>query len=725
MKVSYAMVWNGLVADMIDGVVRWAHGTPAGGIAVSDGVQWTHTDLAGRFWLTATTRPVWICRPAEASCDRWWQHLDGARQAEFVLIRRSRPITAIAHLSDTHVSVLDGDRGEAVELANRFGDGTDCAHGLSQALTAAYRAGAELAVVTGDLTDHGTRAEFEMFERVVAAAPIPVETIPGNHDHYGHRHAPDGRDHPAGGGFLGAATTWRYEQGRGPRWWAADIGGFHLLALDWFSYQCDIDRAHQRAFIRTDLASRHPARPVIVLSHDVPADELLELIALYAGPSTGVTVLSGHWHASVDRECNGVRYIAAPPTSFGGLDWSPPGWHLLTANHSRHLQRSIQSTCPGGDSTPPARTALWSAPAGHSQHGANLVRLDDQHLAVPTTRGSRGHLTIIDTGTGRATTSVALDGDAITSLTRAANGCVLAQTLSGTLSCIDPTSGALRWQYAMPRPTHQRLRNPPILTNDGTIVAGTLDHLVALSVDTGQPLWATTELGPVDTLMTYGQGLHHGDQVVIPFGGPYRGLTALDARDGSVIWTQTTSAVPSSSLTPIPGTDDALLVRTGAQLLERIDLISGAAVWTADVPGGFTTTSPIHTSTAVALITGDGRVHRLDPATGVPIADPTRAADNGAGWAPYRSGGPGIAATPLLTPNGIVVSTVTGAVWILDPTTPRQELVSAPFGQVTTAPAQTGNNQLAILTTDAQLHIIALPAEPIPAPVAATQGIHQ
>lgn len=713
------------MADMIDGVVRWAHGLPAGGVAVSDGVQWTHTDTAGRFRLAATTRPVWIRRPGEASCDQWWQRVDGSRCAEFVLTRRSWQITAMAHISDTHLSALDGERGEAVELANRFGDGTNCARGLIEALAAAAQAGAQLAVVTGDLTDHGTPAEFELFDRVVAESPIPVETIPGNHDHYGHRHHPHGRDQAVGAGFLGTATTWRYEQSRGPRWWSADIGGFHLLALDWFSYQCDIDRAAQQAFIRTDLGSRHPHGPVIVLSHDVPAGEVLDLITLYTDPPTTITVLSGHWHASVDRETAGVHYVAAPPTSFGGLDWSPPGWHLLTADQSGRLHRSVQAAHPGDQPTRTAPSVLWSAPAGHSQHGANLLWLDDQHLAVPTTHGSRGHLAIVDIGTGRGAGGVALDGDAITSLTLATEGCVLAQTFSGELSCLDPASGSVRWQYTIPGSTHQRLRTPPILTSDGTVIAGTVDHLVSLSIDSGQPHWVTTELGPVDTLMTYGQGLHHGDRVVIPFGGPYRGLTALDVRDGTVIWTQTAPAAPSSSLISIPGTNDALLVRTAAQTIERIHLVTGEIVWTARISGGFTTTAPVRTPEAVVLITGDGWVHRLDLATGAPLADVTRLADDGSGWAPYRSTGTGVAATPLLTHTGIVLTTVTGDVWVVDPTGPRQELVATLSGKITTDPALSGNNQLAILTTDAQLHTIALPAAPIPPAAAATRGDHQ
>jgi 3',5'-cyclic AMP phosphodiesterase CpdA len=75
---------------------------------------------------------------------------------------------------------------------------------LRRALAAAATGRANLAVITGDLTDHGTLAEFQLFTEVIVAAPLPVEVLPGNHDHCGHRYEPDRDDAPRGGGSLAA-----------------------------------------------------------------------------------------------------------------------------------------------------------------------------------------------------------------------------------------------------------------------------------------------------------------------------------------------------------------------------------------------------------------------------------------------------------------------------------------------------------------------------------------
>lgn len=99
----------------------------------------------------------------------------------------------IAHLSDLHM--LEGrPRGRSVlELGMRFAAfgqalGARARMGrLAAALRAAQDAGAEHLVVTGDLTEVGTPAQFETLAEVLADAridPDRVTLVPGNHDAY-------------------------------------------------------------------------------------------------------------------------------------------------------------------------------------------------------------------------------------------------------------------------------------------------------------------------------------------------------------------------------------------------------------------------------------------------------------------------------------------------------------------------------------------------------------
>ena len=76
----------------------------------------------------------------------------------------------LAHLSDTHVRA-----GPLADEPTRGG----------------YRALARLmaldpqpdcVLITGDLADHGERAEYEVARDMLATVDIPVHVIPGNHD---------------------------------------------------------------------------------------------------------------------------------------------------------------------------------------------------------------------------------------------------------------------------------------------------------------------------------------------------------------------------------------------------------------------------------------------------------------------------------------------------------------------------------------------------------------
>jgi 3',5'-cyclic-AMP phosphodiesterase len=72
----------------------------------------------------------------------------------------------IAHVSDIHI----GRRPEAVERIERV---MRYLHGLRRPVDAV--------LVTGDLADHGTEAEYEGV-RAALSSPLPVLLCPGNHD---------------------------------------------------------------------------------------------------------------------------------------------------------------------------------------------------------------------------------------------------------------------------------------------------------------------------------------------------------------------------------------------------------------------------------------------------------------------------------------------------------------------------------------------------------------
>jgi 3',5'-cyclic-AMP phosphodiesterase len=76
----------------------------------------------------------------------------------------------LAQLSDPHIEVGPGDRGSAQALA------------AAVAAVLALRPLPDAVVVTGDIANDGAAAEYERAHELLAALPMPVHVLPGNHD---------------------------------------------------------------------------------------------------------------------------------------------------------------------------------------------------------------------------------------------------------------------------------------------------------------------------------------------------------------------------------------------------------------------------------------------------------------------------------------------------------------------------------------------------------------
>ena len=77
----------------------------------------------------------------------------------------SGPVVTLAHVSDLH---LDGGSRAAAR-----------AHRVVSLLAAAA---ADVVLVSGDVADHGTPAEYDEARALLARLPQPVAVLPGNHD---------------------------------------------------------------------------------------------------------------------------------------------------------------------------------------------------------------------------------------------------------------------------------------------------------------------------------------------------------------------------------------------------------------------------------------------------------------------------------------------------------------------------------------------------------------
>lgn len=98
-------------------------------------------------------------------------------------------IRRIAHLSDIHALEPAKSHGLGVRFVSigRALDAEERRRKLERALEAAKRSGADHYVLSGDLTELGTEAQFEAFAATMLGSgidPEDVTLVPGNHDAY-------------------------------------------------------------------------------------------------------------------------------------------------------------------------------------------------------------------------------------------------------------------------------------------------------------------------------------------------------------------------------------------------------------------------------------------------------------------------------------------------------------------------------------------------------------
>ncbi|WP_052850540.1 metallophosphoesterase [Streptomyces avicenniae] len=193
-------------------------------------------------------------------------------------------------------------------------------------------------LVTGDIADHGTEAEYEEAARILDA-PFPVLTCPGNHDaRPAYRKA-----------LLGEAPATE------PVNRAHHIGGTAVLMCDSTIPGRDEGRLDARTLRWIDTTLRELPedtraliafhQPPVELHHPLPDSAMLEqpgdLAALLAAHPRVAAVLTGHAHTAAASTFAGLPLVVGPAVTWTlRLPWEgdrpadrdqPPGlaYHVL------------------------------------------------------------------------------------------------------------------------------------------------------------------------------------------------------------------------------------------------------------------------------------------------------------------------------------------------------------------------------------------------------------
>ena len=319
------------------------------GAAVSDQHAIATTGKDGRYTLTlaAASHLVYVSLP-----DGWspsgpfWKSVDAT--IDFALTRRPAAAKSLTflHASDTHLDAASLPRLKR----------------LREIVTAKRP---DFVVVTGDMVrdalrvgEEQARPLFELVARELAPFPVPVFTVPGNHDIFGIERTLSkvSKDHPMYGRAM-------YRRHLGPDYYSFTWGGLRFLGLnsvdnDDMSYYGHLDR-EQLDWVKKDLAAAPAGMPVVTFNHiplatsvegllglmeDSPAPSVItiggrgqfrhvvsnldELLAALAGHRLEIA-LGGHMHASerlaFDTTAGRVRFhqtgAVVGPSDAAGLSF--------------------------------------------------------------------------------------------------------------------------------------------------------------------------------------------------------------------------------------------------------------------------------------------------------------------------------------------------------------------------------------------------------------------
>jgi hypothetical protein len=249
----------GVVFEDTNGNGRRDAGEPGlPGVVVSDQHAVVVTDKDGRYALeigTAKEAAVFVSVPdGYAASGRFWQPIGNA---DFGLVRLpENPAHACTflHASDTHLNA------ESLPRIRRLRE-----------IVSEQRP--DFVLLTGDLVrdslrvgEEVARPLFEMVASELAAFPVPVFAVPGNHDTFGIERnlSHVSADHP----LFGRAM---YRHYLGPDYYSFSRCGVHFLGLnsvdyDDTGYYGHLDRA-QLDWVGRDLAQVPATTPIVTFNH--------------------------------------------------------------------------------------------------------------------------------------------------------------------------------------------------------------------------------------------------------------------------------------------------------------------------------------------------------------------------------------------------------------------------------------------------------------------------
>lgn len=437
----------------------------------------------------------------------------------------------------------------------------------------------DFTIITGDVTDHGTKEQYQQYNEDILNFTNHIYTTPGNHD-----------------------IRWWNTNGKndfkekiGPLYQSFDYQGIHFVLLDTtvtFELEGKLNKS-QSKWLQEDLAKIPKEMPVIFFGHhpfrignDVTArDELLKIAKDY----NLIGYLSGHMH-NYDYHCeNGIpiinincikdnpnqEYLTILFTSrkyylyqHKAIDSSKELWLSKQMNNIRKVDFDIKSINVLQEGNVEVQVLIKNAPDGVSMITA---RIDNY--------GPYTALSKISEKIWEGTIDISLYQPTIPNgkhfvgveLTDCCNGLWTKYAnyqWEGSLFKTD-------WIYE----TDDLIQSSPTYF-ESKVYSGSSDHnLYCLNEANGKLLWKYTTN---DAIISKPVIYHHHPSPVVIFGSHDKNLYALDAKTGKLVWSfATKGSVISDPLVH----EEKVIFGSGDEFIYAVNGKSGQLIWRIKADG--------------------------------------------------------------------------------------------------------------------------------------------
>jgi outer membrane protein assembly factor BamB len=687
-------------ADPTHSAVR--HGMA--GVIVSDGLQVTRTDDAGRYVLRnvdpADRHFVYVVTPSGYRvCGSFYQALPTSGDTadiSFTLApapETANPDFSFVQITDTHVA--------SARDAHRC---LDLLHELT-------RYHPVFAINTGDLVDNGNDPrQFDKYAGILRDTPLPVVNVPGNHDLNGPKNS--------------------YDRVCGPERYAFDYGGRHFLVLNSIT---DVERQYK--WMEQELALQPPGKELLVFQHYPPEPRLMKLLTRYHTRA----IFTGHWHGSRVFTSSGIVYVNTPPLRFGGIDQSPCGSRMVTFKHGQILLDDVYPELgprdawasrlarprPAADAATPLPGADWPMFAHDPARGS---RTDDLlkpplklawraelggtiefsspvvaggyvyvGLADEQQRGTAG-VYALNAVTGASHWFYRTDASIKHSVT-VSGGLVYAATAEGEVVAIDAAGGERKWKYDFDRPMDTWLFASPLVSRE-VVYTGTADRFVALEAATGKLVWSDDH--PAGVWLACHSSPTAGDGLIYADFNDQSGLFAFDARTGKLRWRQPTY----SSLHATPAFSGGILYTVARDRVLAVSPEDGSTRWKSPSIGGNCASTPTVVDGKVLVGTSDGTLVALSAADGSQCwrcGGSPGSPRSPLSFSPYQGVSSPMIATPAISGGVAYVGTAGGRLLAVDVKTGR-ELWHCDLGSPIVSSAAISGNAVYVATYDGTVY---------------------